>query len=181
MNPPRRATRLSIALLVLRRLIWIGAAAFWMGGFSFYGGVVVAIGASVVAGGEGEFGFVTRQVTNWLNLAGGVALLIFLISLVIDWRVSQRTIRWVAVGLWTAMLAIQLALVVVHPMMDRLLDPAALSIRKRAHFRHLHTVYLGLSTAEWGVSLLFGFVTLLAWHLADQRGPREQPIGDPNG
>jgi hypothetical protein len=175
---PQCPTRLRIAVLILRRLIWWGAAAFWMGGFSFYGGVVVAIGASVVAGGESEFGFVTRQVTNWLNLAGGVSLAIFFINLAVDWRSSHPIVRRIAVSIWTAMLAVQIGLMVVHPMMDRLLDPATLSILARARFRHLHTVYLGLSTAEWGLSLLFGFTTLLMWYLTDRRGARDGDADD---
>ena len=152
-----------IFVLIARRFLWIAAFAFWMGGFSFYGGVVIAVGAKVVAGGESEFGFVTQQVTYWLNVSGCVALTIFLVDLLADWRVLPRWGRWGLMGIWMALAMIQISLICIHPAMDRLLNPENFSISQRPHFRHLHMAYLILSTFEWGGSLLFLTGTVWTW------------------
>jgi hypothetical protein len=60
-------------VIVLRRVLVLGALLFWQGGFTFYGAVVVHVGQDVL-GSHRMQGFVTRRVTNYLNLAGAVAL-----------------------------------------------------------------------------------------------------------
>ena len=50
-----------------------------MGGFTFYGGVLIST-ANQVLGSERDVGFVTQQVTNWLNFIGVLALIILGIS-----------------------------------------------------------------------------------------------------
>ena len=151
------------AIVVARRFLWIAAFAFWMGGFSFYGGVVITVGAKIVTGGESEFGFITQQVTFWLNVIGGVAMVIFLVNLWLDWG---RLPRWGSQGLagiWIAMAAILVGLMYLHPMMDRLLDATTLGIRNRPRFRMLHNVYLLLSSLQWGGSLLLLAGTVWSW------------------
>src|ERR1700746_354095 len=64
------------AMTVVRRWLLLWALMFWQGGFTFYGGVVVPVGSAVL-GSEREQGFITRKVTNYLNLAGAVALAIW--------------------------------------------------------------------------------------------------------
>ncbi len=61
-------------MALLRRFLVLLALFFWQGGFTFYAAVVVPIGQHVF--GHLRQGFVTRQVTVYLNLAGAVALLI---------------------------------------------------------------------------------------------------------
>jgi hypothetical protein len=158
---------LSSTILITRRFLWVAAFAFWMGGFSFYGGVVIAIGANVLAGGEREFGFITRQVTNWLNLIGCFALFIFLINLLIDWRIGSRRWRWMTLGLWLGLAMLHAGLIAIHPRMDQLLDPEAQAVRQQLRFRRLHTAYLGISTIEWAGCLLLLTTTLWTWRQRD--------------
>ena len=158
-------------LVIARRFLWIIAFAFWMGGFSFYGGVVITIGAKVLAGGEREFGFVTQQVTNWLNLIGSIALIVFLVDLSIDWKLPGKRGRWLLLCLWFVMALMHAGLIAIHPRMDRLLVIDTLSIRHGADFHALHRVYLGLSTLEWAGSLIFLGGTLWVWNRRDRLHP----------
>src|SRR5260370_16274673 len=58
---------------LVRRVLVLAALMFWQGGFTFYAAVVVPVGQDVL-GSHLAQGFITRQVTNYLNLAGGLAL-----------------------------------------------------------------------------------------------------------
>lgn len=58
---------------LVRRLLLLWALMFWQGGFMFYGGVVVPVGSRIL-GSDLEQGWITRSVTNYLNVAGAVAL-----------------------------------------------------------------------------------------------------------
>ena len=51
----------------------IAALAVWLGGLVFYATLVIPAGAEVL-GGHTAFGFVTREVTNRLNLLGSAVL-----------------------------------------------------------------------------------------------------------
>src|SRR2546428_9021513 len=64
---------LSNMVTFLRRFLVLAALMFWQGGFTFYAAVVVPVGQQVL-GSDLEQGFITRQVTQWLNVAGAVAL-----------------------------------------------------------------------------------------------------------
>ena len=155
--------------LLLRRFLWIIAFAFWMGGFSFYGGVVIAVGSRVVAGGEAEFGFITRQVTNWLNLSGGAALVIFLMNLLIDWQMLPRLGRWAIFAIWLGMAAMHGGLLATHPAMDQLLDPESLGIRELTRFHRLHKAYILMSSLQWVGSLVLLLLTLWTWRERDRQ------------
>ena len=169
---------LPTVVLIARRFLWIAAFAFWMGGFSFYGGVVITIGANVVSGGEREFGFITRQVTNRLNLIGCFALFIFLIDLMIDWRTDSRRLRWMTLALWIGLAILHAYLIVIHSRMDRLLDPQTLAVHHQLRFRQLHTAYLGISTIEWAGCLVLLTTTLCAWQQRDHTDS-ESPMAPP--
>ena len=149
-----------------RRFLLVIALAFWLGGFTFYAGVVIHTGHRVF-GSARDTGFLTQQVTGWLNLSGAVVLTILWWNAVASRKVRGR---WLQGGLWLtwAMMAgVQVALYALHPMLDRLLDVETHAISERALFRRLHLVYINLSTIQWAAGVLHTLLALLAWRAID--------------
>jgi hypothetical protein len=152
-------------MTVVRRWLLLWALMFWQGGFTFYGGVVVPVGSDVL-GSEREQGFITRKVTNYLNLAGAVALAIWGWDLSVGRSTSPigRQLRW---AIWAGLVLSLLLLVWLHPRLDELLDPEDVMVRDRHRFRSLHERYLIVSTVQWAGCLLLTALTIRAWRHQD--------------
>src|SRR5438132_368977 len=105
--------------LVWRFLI-VAAFAFWQGGFTFYAAVVVPIGTGVL-GSPMEQGAITRQVTVYLNLAGGIALVLFAADNIVA-RDPAKWLRRMRLLTWLGMAVTLGVLVWLHPRMTELLD-----------------------------------------------------------
>ena len=155
-----------------RRFLVVFALLFWQGGFTFYAAVVVPVGADVL-GSHTEQGFVTRRVTDFLNLAGAAALPL------LAWDAAAarpgtalwRRLRWSA---WAA-LALTLGLLAwMHVRLDALLAPDALEVLDRAAFRAWHRVYLWASTAQWLCALGYLALALRAWREEDRAAAASQ-------
>src|SRR5207249_5735772 len=102
---------------LIRRYLVVAALMFWQGGFTFYAGVVVPIGQEMFGK---EQGFLTREVTDYLNLSGAVALLLLAWdSAVVPDPPLRRALRWLA---WVVMAAGLAVLVWLHPHLDQYLD-----------------------------------------------------------
>src|SRR5262249_11724241 len=104
-----------------------------------------------------------RPVTNYLNLAGAVALvpLAWDAGMSRDPVVRRRRLRW---GCWL-MLALTLALLGwLHLTLDRQMD---LPDYDSTAFRPLHRAYLWISTVQWACGVVYLVVTLLAWRAED--------------
>jgi hypothetical protein len=158
-------------MFLLRRWFLLWLLMFWLGGFTFYAAVVVPIGTDVL-GSSLQQGAITRQVTNWLNLAGAATLGAWAVELVVSPAPTplRQRLRWLS---WCVMAVPLLALIVLHPLMAGLLDAPVLD---KDTFRTLHRWYLWLSTVQWAAGLLLSFMTLQTWRDADQRfGERERP------
>jgi hypothetical protein len=142
------------------------ALMFWQGGFTFYAAVVVPIGQGVLQS-HLEQGFITRQVTNYLNVSGAVALL----CLAWDGMASKdpaairRRVRWIA---WLVMVLSLAMLVWLHGSLDQLLDPENKSLLDRRPFRSLHRLYLWISTLQWVFAVVYSSLTLAAWRREDR-------------
>ena len=136
--------------------------ALWWGGFTFYTAVVVSVGTKVLRSATKQ-GFITAQVTNYLNHLAGLALAAILWEL---WarRKAGAASRWREMAWLIALLAL-LAQVYVHPKLSALLDFTSREVLDEGAFYRLHRIYLCLATAQW----LGSFLLLLGWHPDRQR------------
>lgn len=137
---------------------------FWLGGFTFYAAVVVPIGTEVL-GSPAEQGWITQRVTNWLNVAGAVALAGWAWDIAADAAPTRlrQGLRWL---LWVFLVLMLAVLVALHPPMDALLDSADTGESGHTQFRTLHRIYLWVSTAQWAVGIALSFATLRTWSRA---------------
>ncbi len=152
-------------LLLARRFLVLIALLFWQGGFTFYAAVVVPTGQEVL-GSHLDQGFITRQVTNSLNLSGAVALLVLALDLAAARETARvRRLRWL---LWLGMVATLVALVWLHPHIDQYLDPETQTVIDHKAFYPLHRLYLWVSTVQWGCAVGYAWLTLRAWRETDR-------------
>src|SRR5215216_1596688 len=103
---------------IVARYLAVAALMFWLGGFTFYAGVVVPAGTKVLQSGR-EQGFITREVTGWLNVAGAAGLGL-LAAEQLAGRDPSRSRWWWRAALLAVMAACQVWLFVLHGELDRL-------------------------------------------------------------
>jgi hypothetical protein len=144
-------------VVIVRRFLVLASLAFWQGGFAFYASVVVPMGEQVLSSPI-EQGFVTRRVTNYLNLAGAVALPLLLWDIV-----AAKTRAFRRILPWSAMALVLLLQVWLHPRLDELLDAESMSVLEQDRFYVAHQVYLIASAFQWLCALAFAFLTLQVW------------------
>ncbi len=148
----------------LRQYLVLLTWMFWQGGFTFYASVVVPIGTEVL-GSAAEQGWITRQVTFFLNLSGGIALV------VLAWDIGTGSdpsrlrirLRWLT---WVLLAVTLVLLVWWHGQLDHYLDLSDTSSPRfldRRAFRSLHKRYLWTQTVQWAIGLAALFQTLRAW------------------
>ena len=137
----------------LRRFMVFAAIAFWLGGFTFYAGVVIPVGMEVL-GGHLRQGFITQQVTQWINVSGLCAIPILCWNAAANWAKAGKLVRY---GLGSSLIIIaliQAELLVLHPFLDRLLDVKGRQIIDEDRFDLLHHIYLGSATVQWCAGVL---------------------------
>lgn len=141
---------------------------FWQGGFTFYAAVVVPIGQQML--GPGGQALITREVTFYLNLSGAIALALLALDIVCETEPSRlrRWGRWLS---WLGMVLILGVLVWLHGHLIGLLNEGQ---PDRSMFRFGHRCYLWLSTVQWGLGLLYVWLTLSAWLAAARPGSEAQ-------
>jgi hypothetical protein len=161
-------------MTVLRRFLVMMALLFWQGGFLFYAAVVVPEAQKELT--HLRQGFVTRRVTNDLNLSGAIAVAVLALDLAVrDHKPRRRFVR----GLLWLGLAITLAyLAWLHTRLDSLLDPDKLGLVDATAFRSGHRLYLWISAIQWVFGLAFLWLTLDAWRAADGQ---TSPVISDNG
>jgi len=145
-----------------RRFLVLAALMFWQGGFTFYAAVVVPVGQRLF--GDEMQGSVTRQVTNYLNLSGGIALLVLAWDAAAAGSPSPlyRRARWLA---WVGMATTLALLIWLHGYMEELLDAESFN---RTFFRSAHRWYFWVSTIQWTCCLAFITFTLAVWRGGDR-------------
>lgn len=150
---------------LLRRWLLLWALLFWQGGFMFYGGVVIPVGA-IILGSDREQGFITRAVTNYLNIAGAVGLAFWCWELAATRGKSPGgpRLRW---AIWGGLALMLAALAWVHLRLDAHLVPEDTVVLDRHRFLDWHAVYVTVSSVQWGGCLLLSALTLWAWRDED--------------
>ena len=128
--------------------------ALWWGGFTFYALVVIPA-AQHVLHSHVKVGFITQEVTGWINGCGTITLVFLLGHRLAAPGGTARARRWFWRA-WLVLLVGQIFLLLLHPRMDALLDFAHREILDEPRFYFLHRVYLCVSTAQWlaGLGLL---------------------------
>jgi hypothetical protein len=131
----------------------------WQGGFFFYAAVVVPIGTDVL-GSPITQGFVTQEVTRWLNIFG-VAY-----HLLLGWcLVAERGTRFwrFRVGIGAVSTVMLIALFVLHPILDSFLDPVSQIVDRPKVFYQWHNAYLWISTAQWVLAMVHAWLIVGVW------------------
>jgi hypothetical protein len=152
-------------MTLYRRFAVLAALMFWQGGFTFYAAVVVPVGQNVLRSHTRQ-GFITRQVTDYLNLAGAAALLPLAwdAAAARDPAGRRRRLRWLT---WAGMVVLLGVLVWLHPRLEQLLDAESQRVLDRHAFRTGHRWYLWVSTVQWALGLAYALLTLGAWRAED--------------
>jgi hypothetical protein len=143
--------------------------AAWMGGFTFYALIVIPT-AERVLDSMRDTGFITQQVTRWLNLIGAGVLLILAWLLAAGWRGQSSRLRFGVVATWTVMAVAQTALFIIHPLIDRFLEAEGHKLHHFEQFSEMHTIYLVFATIQWSAALLQIWLMLMIWRRQDREG-----------
>ncbi|MBY0514071.1 MAG: hypothetical protein K2P78_09200 [Gemmataceae bacterium] len=153
----------------VRRFVVALALAVWQGGFFFYAAVVVPAGTDVLGSAAGQ-GAITVRVTDGLNLCGvlGLAAVAWDVALSRDPARRRTAARW---WCWAAMLACQYLLLVLHAVLESLMDPTRTHVQVRPPFYTVHRIYLWVSTVVWVAGLALVWWTLRAWAAERESGP----------
>jgi hypothetical protein len=151
---------------MIRRYATLLVFALWMGGFTFYKLIVIPTGGKVL-GSERDVGFITQQVTNWLNWIGLLALL------VLGWnsRAEGRGIlKFCLACAWLAMALTEAGLFALHHVIDGLLDIANHKIHGPLdHFFVWHRSYMTVASVQWLAALLYLWLALRIWRETDRQ------------
>jgi hypothetical protein len=155
---------------LVRRFVVLAALMFWQGGFTFYAAVVVPVGQEEL-GSHLQQGFITRQVTHYLNLSGAAALILLAWDAAVS-RDRSRARRWARWTAWMGMVATLAALVWLHQQLEQLLNLEMRELASPKAFRAGHRWYLWLSTIQWAFGLVYAVFALQAWRAEDQLDTR---------
>jgi hypothetical protein len=153
----------------LRRFLVLIALMFWQGGFTFYASVVVPVGTAVLKNSARRQGFITREVTSWLNVTAAVALGVLAVELLLC-RDPSRPRRRLRLALWLFMAGCQGLLLGLHPYLAGLMQTRGLIVLDLEAFQSAHRLYLWTHTAQWAAGVLFVALTLLAWERESREG-----------
>ncbi len=151
---------------MIRRYAVLLTFALWMGGFTFYTLIVIPTGGKVL-GSERDVGFITQQVTNWLNWIGLLALLILGWNARAEGRGAAKFFLALA---WLAMALTEVGLFVLHRVIDNLLDIGAHKIHGPLdHFFVWHRSYMAVASLQWLAALLYLWLALMTWRETDRQ------------
>ncbi len=155
-------------LPLLRRFLVLAALFFWQGGFTFYGAVVIPAGFHVFRSHR-EQARITVEVARFLNLAGIVALPLFLWDVVALTDPIRRR-RQLRLLVWCLLALTQGSLLILYPVLAGDFDVATRTIHDEHGFRIKHKIYLWISTGQLAAVLVFLWLSLRSWQAKDAQG-----------
>ena len=117
----------------------------WWGAFTFYAGIVVTIGMRVL-GSHIEMGFITQQVTAYLNIFSLIVFLIFAYCLHNEEFTENSLVEQITA---ISIIGFQLLLFLLHFYLTDLLDFEKHTILNQDNFYLLHRIYLIIETLIW--------------------------------
>ena len=145
----------------LGRFLIMAIVMVWLGGFTFYAAVVIPT-AQHVLGTHLEVGFITQQVTHWLNLGAGLTILALAANLWLLKRNGVLGMRPLGIT-WSVLVVSLIILLVLHPRLDRFLDETEHEVSHRADFYGWHRAYLIVATIQWCAAVVHLWFVLLSW------------------
>jgi hypothetical protein len=154
---------------MLRRYLLILTIAWWMGGLTFYSVIVIPT-ATHVLGSHRDVGFITQQVTHWLNLSGLVPIGILFWNLKSEWPGTAMGLRKLLATSLAVVVVCQLGLFLAHAWVSHALDSQHHHILDDDSFRMRHGTYETIVTIQWIAVLLQTWLALRIWKERDLRG-----------
>ena len=151
-------------MLIINRTLLLASFAMWFGGFGFYVSIVVPIGTDVLGSSLNQ-GMITRQVTQWINVFGGIAVAMMLLESLLTWKYLPVALRLMQLGLCLLMIAALIGLVNLHPILDSMIDVAEVEVTDQVNFYPLHRVYLWVSTIQWIAAWIWLLVLMICWRM----------------
>jgi len=158
------------SMLLIRRFLVVLALMFWMGGFMFYGAVVVPTNR-IELKDMPQRGTITQHVTEWMNFAGTLALLVLFVDTYASAAGSQRW-RWVC---WAGMVIPHLFLIWLHRELTKQMSAPGFHQSDIKGFLIWHRVYLITNTVQWFAGMVFLGLTLRQWRREDRVGANPAP------
>lgn len=156
----------SMGKVLIGRILVVLSGAIWLGGLTFYASVVIPM-AHGVLGSHATVGFITQQVTGWINVVAVIALVVFLANIFATRSVQRHRLRITLWATWAVMAAMQASLFALHPALDRLLNAEALEILDPERFYPLHQIYLIGTSIQLLAGLAFLACVLAVWRRQD--------------
>ncbi|MEM8732872.1 MAG: hypothetical protein AAGG44_01525 [Planctomycetota bacterium] len=139
-------------MLTFIRFLLLLLLGFTFGGFLFYASVVVPLGTSIL--GSTTQGFVTRSVTNVINVASLVSALAIAAY---AWTTSNRfrTEDSIRIPLVSACIIGTTAIILMwlHGHLEQAMADDEFAVMDGESFYRTHRVYLWVSTIQWLSSL----------------------------
>jgi hypothetical protein len=144
--------------------------ALWMGGFTFYTLIVIPTGGKVLDGGERDVGFITQQVTNWLNWMGVAALPVLGWNV---WAEGKGILRRLLAVCWLGMALTQVGLFILHPILDGMLETQTHKIHGGSVFFDWHRRYMAVASLQWLAALTYMWIAIFIWRATDRQNVRK--------
>jgi hypothetical protein len=123
------------------------ALSIWWGAFTFYAGIVVPVGMRVL-GSHTEMGFITQQVTVFLNIFSLIIFLFYAYCLKNQEFENDILVEEISA---ISLISFQLLLFLLHNYQTDLLDFENHKIINKENFYLLHRIYLIVETLIWMV------------------------------